>query len=170
MANTYEAIAKSITTGSETVITFSSIPQTYKDLILLISARSSGSGDVYASITVRPNGSTSITSRTIEGGGAGGAYSGSYSGNAQVGYVSGSTATASAFGNAEIYFPNYAGSALKQISGIGVGETNSTTSWLQGAASLYNATTAITSIEIRIGSATAIAANSRFDLYGIKNS
>ena len=53
--NTYVALASTTITGSSTVtFTFSSIPQTYTDLVLVCDAKASAG----AAMGVRPNGST----------------------------------------------------------------------------------------------------------------
>ena len=75
------------------------------------------------------------------------------------------------FGNTEIYFPNYAGSAAKSWSNDGVAENNSTQGTAILSAGLQTATTAISSITI--GNYTTpdkLAQYTTAYLYGIKNS
>ena len=79
-----------------------------------------------------------------------------------------STDTASVFGNAEIYIPNYAGSTAKSLSGDSVTENNATTAYTNLAAGLYTGTSAITSLTL-IPDANSFAQYSSFYLYGVKN-
>lgn len=163
---TYVAIAKQVLTGTQASVTFSAIPSTYTDLLLVASARSSNNGNVFGQLIIAPNnGSFSFT----EVYGSGSAATPWRSTNGSGYGAAGSTATANTFGNHEIYIPNYAGSTYKPLGNTGVGETNATAAFMSINAGLYSSTTAISSLVITID-AGSIASGSRFDLYGIKNS
>lgn len=170
MANTYIAIATvTVGSGGTSAITFSNIPQTYTDLIIQISARDSR--NLYVDdFGIQINGSTSnFTYRSVYGTGtATGSAQGSYS---VTGVFNGATATASAFGNATIYIPNYTASKAKSIGGDSVNETNGANAQQWLTATLWNDTAAITSISI-VGNdtPTTIQQHSTATLYGIKNS
>jgi hypothetical protein len=161
MANTYVAIATvTVGAGGAADISFSSIPATYTDLVVLLSARPSALDDLY----VKFNGSTSsITNRTLRGNGTSASSSTNDSwGIPQV--VLGST-----FTNAQFYFPNYTSSNYKSVSSEHVSEANGTTAYMQMTAGLWSNTAAITSLTFYLSTAT-FAQYSTATLYGIKNS
>ena len=175
MANTYKLIASSVLTTSANSVTFSSIPSTYTDLALKVSTRTS-SGATRGTIRVFPNSENSSSTN------------GSYT----VIYVTGTTkasgrasntvpfrnlydstadgATASTFGSAEFYLPNYSSSQYKVLQSFGNSETNATTGSLLGAgSSLWQSTAAISQLVVD-GNTDDFLAGSSFYLYGILNS
>jgi hypothetical protein len=85
-------------------------------------------------------------------------------------YVVGGTATASTFGNGEVYIPNAYGSNQKSSLVDSISENNATLAYASIDASLYNQTTAISSIHFVPITGTVIKSGSTFYLYGIKNS
>jgi hypothetical protein len=174
MANTYTLIASNSLTNSTTnTVTFSSIPQTYTDLKLVISARSDITGQQYANIVIQPNGATTNLSDknlyTINGTTVG---SGFDSNGMVIGQASTDDQTSNVFGNSEAYIPNYTGSNYKSSSMDGVNENNATSAALTFFAGLWQSTAAITSLDIKFlsGSGTNFKQYSTFYLYGIKNS
>lgn len=171
MANTYEAIATvTVGSGGAANIEFTSIPATYTDLLVMLSARSTRSGQVNSSARVYFNNSTSnFSTRDLLGNGSA-VSSSSYSDGPLV-YIPAATATASTFGNAYVYVPNYAGSTNKSYSIDYVAETNAATIDAQGiAAALWSDTAAITSIKFTEANSQNFAQYSTATLYGIKNS
>jgi len=166
MAVTHKLI-QTITVGSggSASIDFTSIPQTYTDLLVLYSARSARAAvgdDVY----IRFNGlSTNLSSRTLYGTGSATA---SYSDAsvAYIGYAVGDTSTASVFSNGN---PNYVGSTNKSVSGDVVSENNATGATQQFAAGLWSSTAAITQLTIYCLNGN-FKQYSSASLYGIKNS
>ena len=171
MANTYVKIAAMSGTGSSGIITFSSIPQTYTDLLVKISARAS-TDTQSAPTLISVNGNTSnLTSRRILGTG-GSAISQSGSGNSGVGGVltTGNDFTASVFGSGEVYIPNYTSTTTnKSISIDSTTENNASGSYIALTALLWSSTAAITSLTFtqEVGNT---ATNSTFTLYGISKS
>ena len=173
MGVTYTAIASStVGSGGASSITFSSIPQTYTDLKVVMSARSDQTiatydGDVY---TIEFNSSTSNFSKTYLYGNGSSAISISTSNNL-FGWIDPSNYTASTFGNLDIYISNYTGSTNKSFSIDSVTENNGTQAYCNFIACLWSNTAAITSITLK-----AYNASSKFvqyttaSLYGIKNS
>ena len=142
MATTCKLLGK-VTLGSNAAtISFSSIPGTGTDLLLLLSGRTTRAS-VLGKVVVKFN-SVSSTVRNLTGDGSGA------SSNTTVGefYVSGNNATSDTFGNVEIYIPNYTGTTQKSWSGTAVGETNATNAYMAAAAGLVNHTSAITDIEL----------------------
>ena len=171
MANTYTLIASStVGSGGASSIDFTSIANTWTDLVLKASVRSTFSGN-YGNIIVSINGATTSESmRQIWGDG-----STTYSNNDTPIYGTMMTqagATANVFSNIEIYIPNYASStAYKSLSMDGVAENNATQSALGLVAGLYASNTAITSVGIKPnGSPTYLFPQySTAYLYGVKN-
>jgi hypothetical protein len=166
MANTYTLI-QTVTVGSggAASIDFSLIPQTYTDLVLVTSARSTSTG---LGLIVKFNGSsTNYTGRYIEGNGAS-ASIGTLSIN-QAGNSVSSAYTANVFANNSLYIPNYTGSTFKSSSSDAATENNATTSYLDFYANLWSDTPAITSIALT-ASVGNFAEYSSASLYGIKNS
>jgi hypothetical protein len=78
------------------------------------------------------------------------------------------SATASTFSSSEVYIPNYATSAYKPLSAIGVTETNSANqAFTDAAAGLWQSTSAINSITLTQGGGTNFVTGSSFYLYGV---
>ena len=170
MANTFIKI-QTITVGSGGVanVEFTSIPQTYTDLLILISMRTTRSATVDA-INVGFNGGYSnLTSRELYGSGTG-VGSGTDPSSNYVGYVSGDTATGSVFGNGAIYIPNYTSANFKSSSGDSVSENNGSQSFQSFEANLFSNTAAITSIKLASYLSNNLMQYSTATLYGIKSS
>ena len=149
-------------------IVFSSIPQTYTDLVLKISGRTNY-GALFDDTVIEFNGvSTNISSRWLQGSGT--AASSSNSSTIAPIFEQGSTSTAGVFSNTEIYIPNYTGSANKSFSIDNVTETNATTIYTRLIAGLWSNTSAITSITYRSFYSSTIQQHSSASLYGIKSS
>jgi hypothetical protein len=168
MPNTFELIASStVGSGGAASILFSSIPSTYTDIVVKLSVRSARAS-VGPSIGVKVNGSTSnLTGRALTGDGA--AATSTTKTNGYVGQATGANATASTFGNLEVYFPNYAGSTNKSFSSDSVGENNATTAYSDLVAGLWSQTAAITSLEFYdIGVGDFVQYSTAY-LYGVKN-
>jgi hypothetical protein len=165
MANTYVLIASNTLASASASVTFSAIPQTYTDLVVKCSTRSDQSG-VNRSFKVQPNG-VDITAKRL---GTEGNPQSPYSDSGISIYTPGSGATASTFGNAEIYISNYASTTTyKALSIDAVEENNGVDDGLSLTAGLYSSNSAITSITIPISLGNFVQYSS-FYLYGIKNS
>lgn len=168
MATTMKLIA-SQTLGSEAaLVTFSSIPATYDDLLILITARSNRTGTTADQMTMTFNGTsaTNHSSRLLEGNGSTVA-SYSYTNDAYAGTLPPAGYTSNTFASIEIYIPNYAGSTNKSWSSTGVCETNGTTAYIDAFAGLWSSTAAITEINLASVSTRKMVSNSSFFLYGI---
>ncbi len=167
MANTYTLISSNVLTSAAASVTFSSIPGTYTDLVLRISANGNGSSLLYAKI----NPSNSNHSyRALYGTGTTAASGDTGNGSSLFEMGSISTAT-DVFGSTEIYFPNYTVSANKPVSGFGVREINlETSNKISAIAALWSSTSAITSIELGTLGGSGFNTGSSFYLYGVKNS
>lgn len=166
MANTYVAIATTTVGAAGTnTIEFTSIPQTYTDLLIKLSSRPT-TGAAGGDLSIGFNSSTSsFTSRYLLGSGSAASSS---TGTVLVGLV-GSTTTASTFASTEIYIPNYTSSNYKSYSVESCEEANATLAYMAILAGLWSNTAAITSIQLTNARPT-FAQYSTATLYGIKNS
>lgn len=171
MANTMVAIATTtVGSGGASSIDFTSIPATYTDLKIVISGRTNRSdGILYDNLKLQFNGNTaSYSTRLLYG--LGSTAASITSGNSafiEYIYASSNSATASTFGNTEIYIPNYTStSANKSVSIDSVSESNGTNTILGPAAGLWSNTSAITSITIS-GQSQNFVQYSTATLYGI---
>ena len=170
MATTYVAIATvTVGSGGTTAMTFSSIPQTYTDLLLKVSGRCSDAA--YSNIALKFNSSTSgYSQRLLEGNGSTARSVGTiFTSSMWVSTLNSAGQTSNTFGNVEIYIPNYTGSNQKSISVDAVTETNATTAYAQLSAGLHTGTSAITQIDVT-GDGSTFVQYSTATLYGIKNS
>ena len=169
MANTYTLIS-SVTVGSggQSAIEFTSIPQTYTDLLIKTSIRSNRATVVADFIKLSFNGSSANqSSMDLYGGGTA-----SFSGTQSIiygGLVSSGDATASVFSNGEIYIPNYTSSNNKPVSTDSVSENNGGESYVYLNAGLWSVGSAITSISITPNTGTLLNQHSTAYLYGISN-
>lgn len=172
MAITYTLIASNTLSSSAASVTFSSIPNTFTDLVLKFSARANNSATVAVFDVWFNTLGTDVYSNTyLEGDGSSfssGRRSNSV-GSMTLRYVNGGTSTSNTFTNGEIYLPNYNSSTLfKPISTYTAVENNATTAALNMNAGLGQMDTAITSLTIYNG--FNFVSGSSFFLYGIKNS
>jgi hypothetical protein len=164
MANTFELIASStVGSGGAASIDFTSIPATFTDLCLKVSARNTSSGNSFK-LSFNTS-SANFTNRRIY---ANGSTVDSYSGSDVFIYANTSSQTASTFNNAEIYIPNYTGSTNKSMSIDTVVENNATANEMSLIAGLWSQTAAITAIGFTpyVGS---FAQYTTAYLYGVSN-
>ena len=176
MANPTMTLIASNTVGSGGVssVTFSSIPSTYTDLLVKISVRSNGSGNLDAGY-MRFNGDTTstYTSKNLYGNSSSTFSTSSSATYFYLPFAPESSATASTFSNSEMYIPNYTSSNYKSISVDVTSENNSATadySDVQIFAGLWPSTSAITSLVIGPWVGSAFVQYSTIYLYGISNS
>ena len=173
MANTYTLI-QAYTLGSDTAsVSFTSIPATYTDLQLLLSARINRTG-IAVNMGLRFNSNSTgylnlqayadFTSST-----AAALYSSALD---QFGYwyTAGNSATASTFTNQSVYISDYASSKHKTISIDSASENNAIDASLLFMSGLWSNTAAITDITLTNFQGDNLRANSTFYLYGISNS
>jgi hypothetical protein len=170
MANTYRLIASStVGSGGSSSIDFSSIPSTYTDLLLKVSARTDDTVNDSDTIVIRFNGSTSnLSARALYGSGSA-AASLTRTTNSNVAWTDTDVNTASTFGNAEWYIPNYAGSTNKSVSNDAVQENNATAAIASLSAILWSSTSAINQITLVSGNGKNFKQHSTAYLYGISN-
>jgi hypothetical protein len=163
-------LVSTVTVGAGGVasIDFTGIPQTGTDLVLVVSARTgyAGTGD---NLVARFNGdsASNYTYRWLYGNGSSaGSGTGAISGILGI-VASGSTATASTFGNASIYIPNYTGSTNKSASCDAVNENNAASATQFINAGIWNNTSAITSISLVSTTSSTIQQYSVASLYTV---
>jgi hypothetical protein len=158
----------SVGSGGSTLVSFTSIPQTFTDLVLLSSARCSVEL-TGINIAYNSSGSTDYFRYTLQGDGstAAVAQNGPSTTMLNTSVVNKSDATASVFSNTEIYIPNYTGSTAKILVANGVTENNSTQAFQVVSSGFRTATDAITSIQLTVQSPHSFVQYSKFYLYGI---
>lgn len=171
MANTFKKI-QTITVGSGGAanIEFTSIPATYSDLKIVLSARSL-QGNVYGGGALQFNSDTGSNYKwyRLRADGSTTASDSSTSATAITNWdVAGANATASVFGSIEIYIPNYAGANQKSVSVEYVGENNATESHMGMVAGLWTSTAAITSIKLYSAGGNLVQYTTA-TLYGVSN-
>lgn len=162
-------LLKSYTVGAGGIgqVDFTSIPQTYTDLIIKVSSNVNSLNV----LRVRFNGvsTNDYTQKVLRGSGAGmNAYSNA--GWDSLAYFSPSYNNdgANIFSNIEYYIPNYTGSSIKPLLGNSVTEANGSTAYQVVYAGLLNNTSAITSISLEAQSGL-FNQYSTFWLYGVAN-
>lgn len=176
MANTFQIIASNTLTTSTASLSFSSIPQTYTDLVLKISARTDESGTVYSGIGIIVN--DDVTSaysytRVVGNGSAVTEAEATGNGYAYINFAAnGASALANSFCNTEIYIPRYTLGTMGKPFGVQATIPNNASGGYAGTqAHLFSVSGAITKITITYaGTPSNFVANSSFTLYGIKNS
>lgn len=155
--------------SANTLIVLNSIPQTYTDLYLTVSARTDQTAATSSCyITFNGGAQGAVFSQRWLNGDGGAVNSGSYSSIGQMYpfYVSGGSSTSNTFGNGSIYIPNYTATASRSISADGATENNATAQRMEINAGIFAATAAISFITIGSGGGNFVT-GSTVSLYGI---
>ena len=175
MASSRYLISSQVLASTASSVTFSSIPATFTDLCVKISARVDGTGSYGNYLDAQFNNDTSaLYSFTwIYGYGSDGPGSnrGSNQSNPYFGSSNSSVQTSNTFASIEIYIPSYTASQNKPIGVFSVNENNATnniTTW--SSANLYRSTSAISSIKLYENGGSNFVTGSSFYLYGLKSS
>ena len=168
--SSFESIATATGTGSSGVITFSSIPSTYKHLQIRTLSRATGTGTGGADIKITFNSDTSSNYRYhhIVGNGATvTAGTGTSSILAKDSCVGGGVASGiHGVGIFDIH--DYASTTKnKTLRGFNGWNNNTTTTYIYLLSGLYESTSAISSITLELTS-NSFATTTVFGLYGIK--
>lgn len=157
--------AVTVGAGGAATILFTSIPQTFTDLVITYSGRST-SANTLATLGMGFNGATSgFTNRRLLGSGSGVSSSVTGTGSIELGITPAANSTANTFSNIVGYIPNYTGSTNKSVSADSVEEENTTTAYQTITASLWSNTAAITSITLTVDNTHAQYTTA--SLYGI---
>jgi hypothetical protein len=161
--------------GGAASITFNNIPQTFTDLKIVMSGRSSVSTIDVFFMRIGTSGSIDSAahySNTRLYGNGSGANSDRYSGKTETFYYAPMPAagsTANTFNNAEIYIPNYTLSNYKQILLDNVAENNSASTYIEQdlMAGLWQNSGSVTNILFLTFNGGNFVQYSTFSLYGV---
>ena len=153
--------------GGASEMVFSSIPQTYTDLLIVHSTRQTGAVSFAGVNTQFNSNATGYSSRRLYGTGSSVA-SDSQSGNNAIptGDANAASSTSNTFTTVTMYVPNYTGSTNKSTSSESVAENNATQAFQFMVAGLWGNTAAITSVTIG-ATFTNFVQHSTASLYGI---
>ena len=173
----FKYIGTTTVPSTTNIVTFSSIPQTYTDLLLLYSGRqTTNAGNIWAFMKVLLNGtfysgSGNYGAQLIMFGQSGSPATDNQSNEAQ-GNLNGNTSTSGYFSSSFLYLPNYRSSNLKSYYINNFDENdpgNAAGPYFSQLAGFTSSTTsAITSLSIQdYSNANTIVAQSVFTLYGI---
>jgi hypothetical protein len=158
--------AVTVGAGGAATIDFTSIPQTYTDLVIKLSSNASGSTP-----RVRFNSSSSsIYKEKLLYGQGNSAAGASASSNTWFEWIAlGNYATSNFFGNCEFYIPNYTGSNNKTILSDGITEVNATSgNNIYLDAGLWSSGSAISVIQLYNSSGVFNQYTTAY-LYGVTN-
>lgn len=160
MARTYEPIQRVTATGSSTIISFTSIPQTYTDLIVVFTGFAT-TGNFF--VRVNSDSATNYSQTDLRGtGSVAGASRESNQSNVYIGdYISDPI---SAISNAILHFINYSNATINKTFLI---RGNNSAKFTGLTVGLYRSTTAITGLSLHSSSAN-FDSTSVATLYGIK--
>lgn len=171
-ANSYESIATATGTGSSNVITLSSIPQTYKHLQVrgIIRSTEGTSGTNYYT-TLNGNSGTVYSQHRIQGDGTSVGVSGQASQTGVfTGRAPGGSTTAGTMATLILDIYDYAltsnNKTFRMLSGQD--SNNAFAGLISIRSSVYQSTSAITSITFTIDTPANFSTNTSFALYGIK--
>lgn len=151
--------------SAQASITFSSIPQTFTDLLLVTSLRDTSGTNGWTNALIKPNNlSTNLSSRVLFGWG-GGSNTGNFSDTYIYHEAVGGASTANTFTNSSVYITNYTLAVAKAIS-VDTSTENNGNALSAIVGGLWNSTAAITSLVIE-GQSGNLAQFSSATLYGI---
>jgi len=176
---TYKAISTvTVGSGGALAIEFTSIPQTYTDLLVRLSTRVNETGQIRSYVRWRFNDSAAGYSYTW-----GYAYDNNVTNGvsdinlsaAHIYITNGPDSTGSTFGNTDLYIPDYTNANNKSHIVDGVTENNNTTTYMVStSASMWANTAAINKIVLQPnpfgGGTIKFVEHSTATLYGISKS
>jgi hypothetical protein len=164
MSNTMTLIASTTVATATSSIAFNSIPQTYTDLVMILSSRSTSANNWTSSYITGVNGSgRTINVRNLVADG-----STVSSGTSLLYTTQGNTWPANYFGSLKMYFPDYTNTTMnKSVTVDMTADGNGTGGQMFLGAGTIVLTAAISSFSI--GNDANWAVNTTAYLYGIKN-
>ncbi len=164
MAATYEPIATTTFSSTSIDYTFSSIPATYTDLVLVASQNQSGTSDYGIRFNGDSGGNYSRTVLYGNGSAAGSTRGSTTATRISCSYYGYPPSAASTFGVGIISIMNYANTTTYKTL---LARSNSAGSGLDANVGTWRNTAAITSVTILLDAGT-FSVGSTFTLYGIK--
>lgn len=150
--------------SAQSSIVFSSIPQTYTDLLLVLSEKNASANDVAVFLQFNSS-TTGYTIRRLLGTGSGSGINQSF-GERQLGFSSNANFTASTFSSTLAYFPNYTSSAQKSWSVDTITENNAGNAYAGILGGIWTGTDPITSLTLSPNGGSFVQYSSA-TLYGI---
>jgi len=170
MANTYVAIATQTLGSAAASVTFSSIPSTYTDLVLVANGRTDWTTNIYEALYCQLNSDTgtnySVTALMGDGSAAS-SYRQSSQNQMEITRFNNSFSSNTAFGTSIIHFQNYANTTTNKTA---LGRTNNTPNGYYNVGAtvgLWRSTSAISTIKLYPALGTNFVTGSTFNLYGI---
>ena len=172
----FTKIGKVVTSSSQASVTFSSIPNTYTDLMIVFSGRDTSPSVGVSPLRLVVNGDTTVanysTTNYLEGfngvassGGLSTTTAGAY-----IAYCPGTQSNANAMGSANIIIPNYAGTVFQKIitgNNFLVFNSGTTAGMACDVRTVrWGNTAAITALTFNAGT-TAFVDGTTFTLYGM---
>jgi hypothetical protein len=155
--------------GGVSSITFSSIPATYTDLVLIASAKFSSAGYDQDQLSLRFNGDTATNYSWGQIANLVGTIGKAYNGTAakiEAAYVPGGNIAANYMGTVKIEIPYYASANAKTVTAEWAWSRNASTASNGVNGGGWTSTSAINSITLLPFGSTTIAQYSVFSLYG----
>ena len=161
MAVTYEPISTTTLGSATATVTFSSIPQTYTDLVLIVTAKGTGTDDLYIRCNSDTGSNYSYTYLTGNG-----TTASSGRGSTNSGLLTDFYGTPSTDNNhiAVVHFMNYSNTTTYKTS---LSRANRAGGGVDLVVALWRNTNAITSLTLRLPS-WSLASGTVASLYGIK--
>jgi hypothetical protein len=163
MPKTYEPIARQTLTTSAATVTFSSIPSTYTDLVLVINAFTSTGADIWIRCNEDSGSNYSFTALYGTGSAAGSDKNSNLSQGLLTDYYG--TPSSTEPNICIVQFNNYSNSTTYKTS---ISRANRANSGTDAVVSMWRNTAAITSLTLRFNGSPTFLAGSTFTLYGIK--
>ena len=170
MALTYEPISTTTLGTATASVTFSSIPQRYTDLILVVTARQATVNTTDMGMQVNSNGSITASWSAINGNGSSATSTRSSNpfGYFYLGDSAPSNAASGIFSVTTVHIMNYANTTLNKTVLARSSQDLSGSGNVRVAAGLFPTTAAITSTTVGGSAGSDLATGCTFTLYGIK--
>jgi hypothetical protein len=168
MAATYEPIATLSSSGSTSTFSFTSVPSTYTDIIIVSFLRSSYSISSHDTLIRVNNDASSIYSRTYitgNGSSASSARSSNLTGF-YAGQVQGATSTAGAFSTQIVHLMNYSNTSTNKTF---ISRNNTPTANTTATVGLWRSNSAINQIDILNADGSNWVSGSTSTIYGVKS-
>jgi hypothetical protein len=147
-------------------IEFTSIPQSFTDLVLKVNLRSQRASSEDSANLIFNSNSSNYSARWLRKDDVNGVSSGTISNTLALLYQNTANLTANTFSTAEVYIPNYTANQNKSYS-VETMQENNGGAWGAILAGLWSNTSAITSITISVNVGPNFVAGSTVSLYGI---